>query len=383
MTEHKIRLGMVGGGNGSMMGDLHRLAAARNGNFQFVAGALSSTKERADESARRAGLAPERSYAGFEDMAAAEASRPDGVEAVAILTPNHLHAPVARAFMANGVHIICEKPMTATRAEAEDLAALAAAHNTIFLVTHSYTGFPLVRRARELVRSGALGDVRSVRASYFQNWMADLEHAGATPQTVWRTDPARSGIAGTLSDIGSHAFHIATYITGLELESIAAELSAFGTLSALDNDASLLLRFKGGARGSLWCSQIVAGEGNGLNVAVHGSKGALRWSVETPNELHLALIGKKSEVLTLDENEIAEHGFWTAQGFNGFEAYFASFARLYADAAELIAARKANRPPEPYAALSPDITEGLAVMRFIDAAVRSSKANAAWVSPNS
>jgi predicted dehydrogenase len=316
-------------------------------------------------------------------MAAAEASRPDGVEAVAILTPNHLHAPVARAFMAHGVHIICEKPMTATRGEAEDLAALAAARNTIFLVTHSYTGFPLVRRARELVRSGALGDVRSVRVSYFQNWMADLEHAGATPETVWRTDPARSGIAGTLSDIGSHAFHIATYITGLELESVAAELSAFGTLSALDNDASLLLRFKGGARGGLWCSQIVAGEGNGLTVAVHGSKGALRWSVEKPNELHVALTGKPAEVLTLDDAEAAEHGWWGAQGFKGFEAYFASFARLYADAAELIAARKANRPPEPYAALSPGIAEGLAVMRFIDAAVRSSKANAAWVSPNS
>jgi predicted dehydrogenase len=383
MTEHKIRLGMVGGGSGSMMGDLHRLAAARNGNFEFVAGALSSTKTRADESARRAGLAPERSYASYEDMAAAEAARPDGVEAVAILTPNHLHAPVARAFMEHGVHIICEKPMTATRAEAEDLAALAAARNTIFLVTHSYTGFPLVRRARELVRSGALGDVRSVRVSYFQNWMADLEHAGATPETVWRTDPARSGIAGTLSDIGSHAFHIATYITGLELESVAAELSAFGTLSALDNDASLLLRFKGGARGGLWCSQIVAGEGNGLTVAVHGSKGALRWSVEKPNELHVALTGKPAEVLTLDDAEAAEHGWWGAQGFKGFEAYFASFARLYADAAELIAARKANRPPEPYAALSPGIADGLAVMRFIDAAVRSSKANAAWVSPNS
>ncbi|MCE9650653.1 MAG: Gfo/Idh/MocA family oxidoreductase [Parvibaculum sp.] len=382
MNGHKIRLGMVGGGNGSMMGDMHRLASARNGNFHFVAGALSSTKERADESAKRAGLAPERSYASFEEMAAAEAARPDGVEAVAILTPNHLHAPVARAFMAHGVHIICEKPMTATREEAEDLATLAAAQNTIFLVTHSYTGFPMVRRAREIVRAGALGEIRSVRASYFQNWMADLEHAGATPGTVWRTDPARSGIAGTLSDIGSHAFHIATYVTGLELEAVAAELSAFGALSALDNDASLLLRFKGGARGGLWCSQIAAGDGNGLTLAVHGSKGALRWSVETPNELHLALIGKKPEVLTLDEDEAAEHGFWTAQGFTGFEAYFASFARLYADAAELIAARKAGRAPDAWAALSPGMEDGLAVMRFLDAAVRSSKANAAWTSPD-
>lgn len=381
MPEHKIRLGMVGGGNGSMMGDMHRIASARNGNFQFVAGALSSTKTRADESAKRAGLAPERSYASFEEMAAAEAARADGVEAVAILTPNHLHALAARAFMERGVHIICEKPMTATREEAEDLARLAAAGNAIFLVAHSYTGFPMVRRAREIVRAGALGDIRSVRTSYFQNWMADLEHAGATPETVWRTDPARSGIAGTLSDIGSHAFHIGAYVTGLELDAVAADLSAFGTLNALDNDASLLLRFKGGAKGSLWCSQIAAGDGNGLSLAVHGAKGALRWSVETPNELHLALVGKKPEVLTLDEDEAAEHSFWTAQGYKGFEAYFASFARLYADAAELIAARKAGRAPDAYAALSPGMEDGLAVMRFIDAAVRSSKANAAWMSP--
>jgi predicted dehydrogenase len=211
--------------------------------------------------------------------------------------------------------------------------------------------------------------------------MADLEHKGATPQTVWRTDPARSGVAGTVADIGSHAFHIASYVTGLELDAVAAELSAFGTLSALDNDASMLLRFKGGARGSLWCSQVAVGQTNGLSFSVHGSEGALTWSAETPNELHFARIGAAAEVLTPHPAETSEIAWWAEQGFKGFESYFAAFARIYADAAELIAARKANRAPAPFAYLSPDIGAGLAVMRFIDAAVRSSKADAAWTSP--
>lgn len=382
MAEHKIRLGLVGGGTGSMMGDLHRIAAARNGNFELVAGCLSSTAEKAAASAARAGLAPDRSYASFAEMAAAEAARPDGIEAVAILTPNHLHAPVARAFMERGIHIVCEKPMTATRAEAENLAALAAAKDATFIVTHSYTGLAMVRRAREIARSGALGKIRSVRSSYFQGWMADLEQSGATPETVWRTDPTRSGIAGTVADIGSHAFHILTYVTSLELEAVAADLSAFGTLSALDNDASMLLRFKGGARGGLWCSQVAAGQTNGLSFAIHGEKGALSWSAEKPNELHFARIGAAPEVLVPDADETAELDWWAAQGFKGLESYFAAFARLYADAAELIAARKAARAPAPSALLSPGMSDGLAVMRFIDAAVRSSKANAAWTSPD-
>jgi predicted dehydrogenase len=382
MAEHKIRLGMVGGGVGSMMGDLHRLAAARNGNFELIAGCLSSNPEKAAASAKRAGIAPDRSYANFEEMARAEAARPDGIEAVAILTPNHLHAPIAHAFMAHRVHIVCEKPMTATRGEAENLARAAASADVVFVVTHSYTGLSMVRRARDIARSGALGEIRSVRSSYFQGWMADLEQQGATPQTVWRTDPARSGIAGTVADIGSHAFHIASYVTGLELDAVAAELSAFGTLSALDNDASMLLRFKGGARGSLWCSQVAVGQTNGLSFAVHGSKGALTWSAETPNELHFARIGAPAEVLTPDPAETSEIAWWTEQGFKGFESYFAAFARIYADAAELITARKAGRAPAPFAYLSPGMRDGLAVMRFIDAAVRSSKANAAWTSPD-
>lgn len=381
MTEHKIRLGMVGGGAGSMMGNLHRMAAAKDDNFELVAGALSSTAERAAASAQAAGIPADRSYATFDQMAKAEAARPDGIEAVAILTPNHLHAPAARAFMARGIHVICEKPMTAHLAEAEELARLAAEKNVVFVVTHSYSGFPMVRQAREIARSGALGDIRSVKAIYFQGWMADLESAGANAAPVWRTDPARSGIAGTVADVGSHAFHMASYVSGLDLEAVAADLSALGPVTTLDCDASMLLRFKGGAKGSLWCSQAAAGHTNTFDLAIHGSKGALRWSVERPGELHLALVGKPAEVLAPSAEQAEALAHWTKMGLAGLEHYFAGFATIYDDAAELIAAHKDGRAPAARAALSPDVKDGLAVMRFVDAAVRSSKANAAWVTP--
>ncbi len=382
MTRHKIRLGMVGGGAGSMMGNLHRMAAAKDDNFELVAGALSSTAERAAVSAQAAGIPADRSYATFEEMANAEAARPDGIEAVAILTPNHLHAPAARAFIERGIHVICEKPMTANLAEAEDLATLVAAKNIVFVVTHSYSGFPMIRQAREIVRSGVLGNIRSVKAIYFQGWMADLESAGANAGPVWRTDPARSGIAGTVADVGSHAFHMARYVSGIELDAVAADLSALGSITTLDCEASMLLRFKGGAKGSLWCSQAAAGHTNTFDLAIHGSKGALRWSVETPGELHLATVGRSPEVLTPSSEQAEELGHWTQMGLTGLEHYFAGFAKIYEDAAELIVAYKEGRAPDLRAALSPDVKDGLAVMRFVDAAVRSSRANAAWTSPD-
>ncbi|MEX0840424.1 MAG: Gfo/Idh/MocA family oxidoreductase [Parvibaculum sp.] len=380
MTARKIRLGMAGGGMGSMIGDMHRLASAHAG-FELVAGALSSTKARADESAAKAGIAPERSYATFAEMAEREAARADGIEAVAILTPNHLHAPAARAFMEKGVHVVCEKPMTATRAEAEELVALAAARDIAFIVTHSYTGFPMVRRAREIVAAGTIGAIRSIRTTYLQGWMGPLEAAGATPPSNWHFDPARSGIAGTLADVGSHAYFMGAYVTGLELAEVAAELTSFGTFSGLDNDATVLLRYAGGARGALACSQIAAGHDNGFGFDIAGEKGALRWTVERPQELQLALVGQRPETLTPHEKDMAAMAHWTAQGFGGFESYFAAFSRLYADMAELIAAKRERRAPAEWALLAPSVKDGCEVMRFIDAAVRSSAANAAWTKP--
>lgn len=377
MTARKLRLGMVGGGIGSMIGDMHQLSSAAAG-FELVAGALSSTKARADESAAKAGIAPERSYATFAEMAAAEAARDDSIEAVAILTPNHLHAPAARAFMERGIHILCEKPMTANLAEAKELVALAEARDVAFIVAHSYTGFAMVRRAREIARSGALGEIRAVRSTYLQGWMGPLEAAGATPPSNWHFDPARSGIAGTLSDIGSHAFFMGVYVTGLELAEVAAELTSFGSFSALDNDATVLLRFASGAKGAVDCSQIAAGHDNGFGFGIYGEKASLRWTVERPQELHFAAVGEKPQVLVPNEAEMAAMAHWTAQGFGGFESYFAAFTRLYADMAELIAAKRERRAPAEWAQLAPSVHDGRDVMRFIDAAVRSSAANASW-----
>lgn len=375
----KLRLGMVGGGRGSMMGTLHRLAAAKDDNFEIVAGALSSDAERAAASAKLAGIAPDRSYTSYEEMARSEAARDDGIDAVAILTPNHLHAPVAMAFIKQGIHVICEKPMTATREEAEALTRLADEQAAIFVLTHSYTGFPMVRRAREIARSGVLGDLRSLRSIYFQGWMAERDADGTKPENLWRSDPAKSGIAGTLADVGSHALHLLTWVTGAKLRSVAAELSAFGTFSALDNDASLLLRFEEGIKGALWCSQVAIGQSNGLSMAIHGSKGALTWNVQTPGELTLARVGQTPEVLMPDDSQKPALEWWTERGFVGFEHNCAAFAELYANAGEMIRARMENRQPSPATALAPTVHEGLEVMRFIDAAVRSSHANAAWV----
>lgn len=365
---------------GSMIGDMHRLAPTHAG-FELVAGALSSTKARADESAAKAGIAPERSYATFADMAAREAEREDGIEAVAILTPNHLHAPAARAFMEKGVHVVCEKPLTANLAEAKELAALADARDVAFIVTHSYTGFPMVRRAREIARAGTIGAVRSIRTTYLQGWMGPLETAGATPQSNWHFDPERSGIAGTLSDVGSHAYFMGTYVTGLELDEVAAELTRFGSFSALDNDATVLLRYAGGARGVVACTQIAAGHDNGFGFDIAGEKGSLRWTVERPQELQFALVGQRPETLVPDAQEMAAMAHWTAQGFGGFESYFAAFTRLYGDMAELVAAKRERRAPAEWALLAPSVKDGCEVMRFIDAAVRSSAANAAWTKP--
>lgn len=377
MAQHKIRLGIIGGGAGSMIGDIHRLSALHTGRFEVVAGALSSSKERADASAAKAGIPLDRSYGHYEDMASAEAARADGVEAVAILTPNALHAPVAQAFLKHGVHIICEKPMTGDLPQADALAAAVTAAGVAFIVTHSYTALTMVRRAREIIRSGALGDLRTIHSSYMQDGHVALERDPAS--TNWHLDPARSGIAGSLADIGSHAFHIATWLTGLELDAVAADLSALGVHKRLDNDGNALLRFKGGAKGNLSFSQMAVGKGNGLSFFLYGSKGSLGWSVETPNELRFTLAGKSTEILTPAADDLAQDAHWEKMGFGPYAPYASAFTRLYDDAAEQIIARRDGRTLPPM--LAPSLAEGHAVMRFVDAAVRSSANGATWVKP--
>ncbi len=380
----RIRLGMVGGGEGAFIGAVHRIAARLDDRFELVAGALSSDPARAQSSAAALHLDPARSYAGYAAMADAEAARPDGIEAVAIVTPNHLHHGPARAFLARGVHVICEKPMTHRLEDALDLQGAVRASGALFAVAHTYTGYPLVRQARAMVAEGTLGAVRVVQVEYAQDWLTTaLEAApgqGGQKQAAWRTDPERSGAAGSVGDIGTHAFNLAEFVTGLPVQSLAAELSTFVPGRRLDDNALMLLRFGGGARGALWSSQVAVGQENALRLRVYGSKGSLEWAQEQPNALAFTLYGEPPRLIRragAGAGPAAAHASRVPSGHP--EGYLEAFAQLYQDFAEQVAARAEHRAPMPHSLLVPGIEAGVRGMRFIAAAIASSNANAGWV----
>jgi predicted dehydrogenase len=363
MSGARIRLGMVGGGHGAFIGGVHRIAARLDGRFDLVAGALSSDPARAKASADELGIA--RSYSDYAEMARAEAARPDGIQAVAIVTPNHLHLPVARAFLQAGIHVICDKPLTATLPEAEELARIAKAADALFILTHTYAGYPMIREARRLVATGALGQIRVVQVEYAQDWLARPETG---KQAEWRTDPARSGEGGAIGDIGSHAAHMATYVSGQPITEVAAELTAFVEGRRVDDNAQALLRFAGGARGMLWASQVAPGFDNDIRLRVMGSEAGLEWNHATPNLLRLTRLGEPSQILTRG-----------GPGFQGTarvpaghpEGYLEAFATLYAGAADAIAS---GALPDDL----PGIDAGLEGMRFIAACIASSRSNGQW-----
>ena len=263
----RIRLGMVGGGQGAFIGAVHRIAARIDDQFELVAGALASDPVRAKASAKELGIADDRAYGSFEEMARVEAARADGIEAVSIVTPNHMHSPVAKTFLEAGIHVICDKPLTTTVAEAEELVALVKKSGKVFVVTHNYTGYPMVRQARAMVANGDLGEIRLVHAEYLQDWLTERLEASSHKQAAWRTDPARSGAGGCIGDIGTHAYNLACFVTGLELDELLAQLSTFVEGRRLDDDVQILLRWKGGAKGMLWASQVAVGNENGLTLA--------------------------------------------------------------------------------------------------------------------
>ncbi|PKQ05707.1 MAG: oxidoreductase, partial [Alphaproteobacteria bacterium HGW-Alphaproteobacteria-10] len=287
-----IRLGMVGGGRDAFIGAVHRIAARMDGHFQLVAGALSSTPEKARASGADLGLDPARSYDDFAAMAEGEAARADGVEAVAIVTPNHMHFAPAKAFLERGVHVICDKPLTATLDQAHELAAIANESVALFILTHNYTGYPMVRQARAMVAEGALGALRVVQVEYAQEWLSRRLEDTGQKQAAWRTDPARSGAGGATGDIGTHALNLATFVTGRSPTSLCADLDSFVPGRALDDNAHVLLRYRDGAKGMLWCSQVAPGHENGLRLRVYGENGSLEWAQEAPNTLWHAPLGE-------------------------------------------------------------------------------------------
>ncbi len=377
----KIRLGMVGGGIGAFIGDVHRMAARLDDRYELVAGAFSSDPARSKESAAQFGIADDRAYEDFASMAQAEHSRVDGIEAVAIVTPNHLHHAPARAFLEAGIHVICDKPLTASLQDARELQALVKETGLLFAVTYNYSGYPMVRQAREMIGDGALGDIRVVQVEYPQDWLStDLETSGQK-QAAWRTDPKQAGAGGSLGDIGTHAFHLTEFITGLEVTSLLADLHAFVPGRQLDDNAQMLLRFNNGARGSLWASQVAVGHENGLRIRVYGDKASLEWFQEQPNQLRYSVLGETPRLITRGSSAAGGSANAVTRIPGGHpEGFLEAFANLYRNFADQIQARKNQQAPSNSASLVPTVTDGLKGVEFVEKAVTSSTNGGVWQS---
>ncbi|UBV44868.1 Gfo/Idh/MocA family oxidoreductase (plasmid) [Deinococcus taeanensis] len=374
-----LRLGMVGGGQDAFIGAVHRTAARLDGEWTLVAGALSSTPERALASGAALGL--DRTYPTWEAMLAGELARPSGerIDAVSIVTPNHVHFPVARAFAQAGIHVICDKPLVHTSAQADELRRVAAQSGVVFAVTYNYSGYPLIRHARDLVRDGALGEIRKVIVEYHQGWLATRLEEQNSKQADWRTDPARSGVAGAVGDIGSHAEQLIATVTGLHLEALCADLTTFVPGRRLDDDASVLLRFQGGARGVLLCSQVALGEENALRLRVYGTHGSLAWDQEHPNQLHHVPRDAPRQTLTRGGPGLSAAAQAATRLPAGHpEAFLEAFANLYRGVAEAVRARAEGRAPDPLIAQFPDLTDGARGVHFIEKTVESSRSDRKW-----
>lgn len=376
----KLRLGMVGGGQGAFIGGVHRFAARLDGRYELVAGAFSSTAEKSKASGLELGLPAERCYGDFEEMAKREKRLKDGIDVVAIVTPNHLHFAPAKAFLDRGIHVICDKPLTTSLKDARKLAALVEKSGCLFALTHNYTGYPMVRQARQMVADGLLGKIRVVQAEYAQDWLTTKLEDSGQKQADWRTDPARSGPAGCTGDIATHAMNLASFITGLALESLSADLTTFLPGRALDDNAHIMLRFAGGAKGMLWASQVAPGNENALRIRIYGEQGGLEWAQEDPNYLRYTPYGQPPQLIRRGgAGADAVAGRVTRIPAGHPEGYLEGFANIYSDVAELLSARLEGRDPDPAAMLVPTVQDGVAGVKFIEAVVESSRKNGAWV----
>jgi predicted dehydrogenase len=375
----RLRLGMVGGGRGAFIGAVHRMAARLDDKYALVAGALSSDPETSRLSGADLGIEEGRAYGSWEEMARAEAGRDDGIDVVSVVTPNHMHFPVARAFLEAGIHVICDKPMTLTLEESRELVRIARASGRVFVLTQNNTGYPMVRQAREMVADGTLGDLRVVRTSYVQDWLATAVDAEGQKQAAWRTDPALAGSGGSIGDIGVHAFNLASFITGLELEAVCADLRSYVPGRRLDDNANVLLRYAGGVTGTLWASQVAPGNYNRLSIGVYGSKGGIEWVGEENDDLTWAPLGEPPRTVTRGgpgARDVANRV--TRMPPRHPEGYIEGFANLYSDAAELIWAAQEGREPDPGATGVPTVEDGARGLAFIEACVASSAAGGVW-----
>ncbi|MDQ3622520.1 MAG: Gfo/Idh/MocA family oxidoreductase, partial [Verrucomicrobiota bacterium] len=369
-------------GRGAFIGAVHRIAANIDGQIELVCGAFSSDPEKSRASGADFFLPPERCYGTFEEMIDKEKQRPDRMDFVAIVTPNHMHFPPAKQALENGFHVLSDKPATFDLNEAKQLDGILKKTGLLYGLTHNYTGYPLVKEARELVRAGKLGKVRKVIAEYPQGWLATRLEESGQKQASWRTDPKRSGAAGCVGDIGTHAENLAEYVTGLKIKELAADLTTFVEGRLLDDDANILLRFDSGAKGVLHSSQISVGEENNLNIRVYGEKGGLEWHQNEPNTLLVKSLDQPMQVYRTANDYLGKHAAASTRTPPSHpEGYLEAFANIYRNFANHIRCVLEGREPDEITLDYPGIEDGLRGMAFIEAVVASSKNNAAWTSP--
>jgi len=371
--EARIRLGMVGGGNDAFIGAVHRIASRIDDRYELLAGALSSTAEKSQSSGKAIGLP--RIYDDFKTMAAAEAKLKDGIEAVSIVTPNNVHFEAASEFLKHGIHVICDKPLTSTLEDAKKLTKIAEQSDALFILTHNYTGYPMVRQAREMVAGDIIGKIRVVQVEYAQDWLTTQQDF---KQAEWRTDPMRSGAGGSTGDIGTHAFNLACFVSGLEVESLAADLQSFVPGRQVDDNAHVMLRFDSGARGMLWSSQVAPGNENALRLRIYGEKGGLEWAQEDPNYLWYTPFGEPKLLITRNGAGAGDAAARISRVPPGHpEGYLEGFANIYTEAANAIgAARTGGKAASEV--LYPTVQDGLKGVQFVSACVKSSADNASW-----
>lgn len=377
----KIRYGMVGGGRGAFIGAVHRIAANMDGQIELVCGAFSSDPQKSKDSGADFYLAPERCYGSFEEMIQKEAALPadQRMDFVSIVTPNHMHFPPAKAALEAGFHVLSDKPATFDLEESKTLADIVKKSGKLYGLTHNYTGYPLVKEARDMIKAGKLGKIRKVVVEYPQGWLATKLEDSGQKQAGWRTDPKRSGAAGCIGDIGTHAENLAEYITGLHIKELAADITAFVEGRALDDDGNVLLRFDNGAKGVLHASQISVGEENNLNIRVYGEKGGIEWHQNEPNTMLVKWLDQPMQVYRTANGYLGKNAAAATRTPPAHpEGYLEAFANIYKNFASHIRSLITGGTPDEVALDYPKIEDGVRGMAFIEAVVKSSQANAAW-----
>jgi len=375
VSKRRLRAGIVGGGQGSFIGAVHRVAVELDGQAEVIVGAMSTNPERAQASAEAWYL--KRSYGSYEEMASVESQLSDGIDFVMVTVPNHMHYPVVRTFLERGIHVVCDKPMTFTLEEAQELVSLVEKSKLIFALTHNYTGYPAVRQARAMVKQGALGNIRKVLVEYIQDWLIEPQELSGNKQASWRTDPSKSGISGCVGDIGTHAENLLEYVTGLKIAALSADLTTFVEGRQLEDDANMLLRLENGGKGLLTCSQIAAGEENALSIRIYGEKAGLEWHQMEPNSLTFKPYGQPRQILRTNQGYMSDESKAVSRLPGGHpEGFFEAFATIYKAAINDI--RRVETGEQAQGGY-PTVYDGLRGIQFVYKAVESSKKGATWV----